>query len=72
MRNQQDVTFTTDPMIIDFCIEEDGFIDISSPDDQPIDHIRALAILEEEAVTPGHYGEIYLEPTTYTIDIHQS
>ena len=59
-------------MTIDFCIEEDGYIDISSPDDQPIDHVRVLAILKEEAVSPNHYGEIYLEPDTYTIDIHQS
>ena len=58
---------------IDFCIEEDGFIDISSPDDQPIDEARVLAILKEEAVSPGHYGEIYLEPDDdYSISIHES
>ena len=57
---------------IDYCIEDDGFIDISSPDDQPIDHIRVLLILEDEAVQPGHYGEIYLEPNDYSISIHVS
>ena len=57
-------------MTIDFCVEADGYVDISSPEDDPVDHVRVLAILEEEGVGPNHYGELYLEPDGYTINIH--
>lgn len=56
---------------IDFCIEEDGYVFLDQPDGLPIPSIRCLAILDEEGVSPGHYGEMYLSSDSYTIDIHE-
>ena len=57
---------------IDYCIEEDGYVFLDQADGRPIPSIRCLAILEDEGVTPGHYGEIHLEPDDYSISIHES
>ena len=57
---------------IDFCIEEDGYIHLDQADGKPIPAIRCLLILEDEAVQPGYYGEIHLEPDDYSISIHES
>ena len=57
---------------IDYCIEEDGYVFFDQADGRPIPSIRCLLILEDEAVQPGYYGEIHLEPDDYSISIHKS
>ena len=57
---------------IDYCIEEDGYVFFDQASGLPIPGIRCLAILENEGVQPGHYGEIHLEPDDYSITIQVS
>ena len=52
--------------VIDFCIEEDGFIDLSSPD-YSADQLEAQREslerwLSEEGVPRGSFGELYIQP----------